>query len=373
MRKSDFLSLLVYVIMFVMALFIGIVVIQPALSALDYVDNIQRYGFSIIVILVGIIFNVLLFETGHILGAIAGGYTVVSANIFGAALYKTKNGWKFGFKVYEGLTGETKIVAKKEKTSPRLFLFGPTLLVLLEGVLAIILFLSLPDESIIKHSSLIIAGIGAMLLVYNIMPFKLDNFTDGYYMVLLGKKVNKDAYNELIRIESLIYNNEEIGEIASFDEVTTMTARLSLYTLYQYIDEKKWKEANVLIDKLSKHEDKVELEFIARIKAQKLYITLLTSSPEEAEQYWFKSLTAADRKFISNDLNIETMRAYLLYCGLLTKSVSECAFVLNRAQKALKYRVNDYRKAQEIALFNAAFALVNAREGFEKLELPHLE
>lgn len=374
MKKEDFLSILVYLLMLVIALFIGLQIISPAFErdALDLIDG-DRYGFAILTILVGIVLNVILFELGHVLGALIGGYSIISVNIFGLALYKTKSGWRLGFRRYEGLTGETKIIAKREKTKPRLFLFGPTIMVLLEFAVAIIIFLLTNRKMAIHHQALIVAGVGAMLLIYNIMPFKLDNFTDGYYIVLLSKKVNVDAYNELIRIESLIYNNEPVTDIKKFEEVTTLTVRIQLYELYQLIDKNAFKEALDLIDNLEAHANKVELEFIARIKAQKLYIYLLTKAQEAAESYWFKELKQADRKFISNDLTIETMRAYLLYSGLVTKSQSECAYVLKRAPRAMKYRINDFRKEEEIALFTDAFHRIQAIEGNEVLELPPLK
>ena len=373
MKKEDFLSLLVYLLMLVVALVIGLQIIGPALDDLDLISNFQRYGFAIATIAIGLLVNVILFEVGHVLGALLGVYSVVSVNILGLAYYKTKSGWKFRVRRFEGLTGQTTIIAKKEKTKPYLYLFGPTIMVVLEFVAAVLVFLLTQKTSVFHHASLIVAGVGAMLLIYNIMPFKLDNFTDGYYIVALSKKINVEAYNELIRIESLIYNNEDITEVKSFDEITTMTARVSSYSLYELIDAKKWDEALALIAKLEANANKIEEEFIGRIKAQKLYIYLLTKAQEAVSNYWFNELNAADRKFISNDLTLETMRGYLLYSGRVTKSRSECGFVVNRAQKALKNRINDYRKEAEIKLFSDAFAEIAKEPGNEDLVLPELK
>lgn len=358
MRKEDFLSIIVYLLMLIVALFIGYQLIQPALEALELHDDVARYGFAIGTIIIGVFVNVILFELGHVIGAILGGYQVISVNVLGLAYYKTKEGWKFGLRRFEGLTGETKIIAKKEVTRPRLFLFGPTILTIFEFVVALILFLAFDESVAIHHQALIVAGIGTMLLLYNIMPFKMDNFTDGYYIVLLGKKINVEAYNELIRIESQIFANEEIGEVKSFEEITTMTARVSMYKIDQLMDAKNYKEALALIDKLVEGESTVEHEFIGRIKAQKLYIYLQTIATEGVSNYWFKELNAADRKFISNDQTLPTMRAYFLYSGLVTKSESECAFVLKNLSKAVKYRLNDYRFEDEKAMFLEAYAKV---------------
>lgn len=372
MRKEDFLSIIVYLLMIVVAIFIGELIISPAFAgnALNLVEP-DTYIFAVTTIIVGLLINVILFEVGHVLGALIGGYKVISVTVLGISLYKTKNKWNFGFKRYEGLTGETKIVARKEKTRPRLFLFGPTLMVLVEFAVATVLFLSFSPKEAIHHQALIVAGIGAMLLLYNIMPFKLDNFTDGYYIVLLGRKINKDAYNELIRIESRIHVGEDIGDIKKFDEVTTLTARVTLYTLYRLIDEKKHKEALEIIEQLIADDKKIELEFVGRIKAQKIYLLLQTKAMEVTESYWFNELTTQERRFISNDLTFETMRAYFLYSGLVTKSESECLFVLNRIKRAERLRLNDYREKEEMTLFNDA--LQKVKEENPTWDLKHSE
>lgn len=370
MRKEDFLSIVVYLLMLIVALFIGLQIINPALNTLGLNDEFERYWFAISTIVVGVLINVVLFELGHVLGALAGGYKVISVNILGLMLYRTKDKWRFGFRRYEGLTGETKIIAKKERTKPRLYLFGPTLLTLLEFVVAIILFIMLKETQRLYHQALIVAGIGTMLLLYNIMPFKLDNFTDGYYIILLGRKINVAAYNELIRIESKIFEGEDIGEIKSFDEVTTMTARVSLYRLYQMIDNKKYDDALVLIEQLIEGEKNVELEFIARIKAQKIYILLLTKALEVSEKYWLNDLAVQERRFISNDLTYETMRAYLLYSGLVTESESECAFVLNRLKKAESQRFNDFRAVEERALIEEVYTKIIDKNPAWEIKLP---
>lgn len=90
-EKEDLLSILVYLVMLIIALFIGLRIIQPALDALDLVTDLQRYGFAILTIFVGIIINVILFELGHVFGALLGGYSVISVNILGLAYYKTKS------------------------------------------------------------------------------------------------------------------------------------------------------------------------------------------------------------------------------------------------------------------------------------------
>lgn len=372
MQKEDFYTLIVYALMFVIALFVAFQVVQPALIKLS-IDGNAQYVFTIIVIVIGVLINIILFELGHVFGALLGGYRILSVNIFGLCLYRTQKGWKLGFKSFQGLTGETRILAKKPSASPRFFLFGPSILVLLEFAIAITISLLTPNTTIIHHGGLIVSGIGFLLLIHNIMPFKLDTLTDGYYFVMLSKQINVEAYNELIRIESLIYEEKPLDDLKVFEQITTLTSRVNLFKIYQYIDQKDFENATRLIDLMITNRKELEVEIISRAYAQKLYIILLTKTKDEAEKFWFEEMTGKERKFISNDLSMESLRAYLLYNGLITNSESECEFVINRVPKALKRMTDNQRKAIEIKLFSEAYELITTTNPNWKLPKPELK
>lgn len=370
MRKEDFYTLIVYALMFVVALFVGLQIVQPALSDLGYFSLTDQYTFASIVIVVGIAVNVILIEAGHIFGALLGGYRILSVNILGLCFYRTQEKWKFGLKSFQGLTGETRILAKKDNASPRLHLFGPLLMVLFEFILAVIIYIFTRSNQIIHHASLIVAGIGVLLLVYNIMPFKLDTMTDGYYLMMLSKKVNIEAYNELIRIESLIYENKSLGEIKLFDQITTLTSRVNMYKIYEYIDKGDYANAMTLIDLMITNKREIDVEISSRAYAQKLYIILLTKTKEEADKFWFEEMSGKERKFVSNDISMESLRAYLLYNGVVTKSESECEFVINRVNKAVKLAIDTHRREIEVKLFFEALKIVKDNNPEWHLEEP---
>lgn len=370
MKKEDFLTLVVYGLMFIIALFIGLEIVATALTELGYFSDPERYSFASIVIIIGIIFNVILFELGHVIGAKIAGYKILSVNMLGFCFYRTKTKLRFGFKSFQGLTGETKIIAEKEKASPRSYFLGPTTLVVIEFVVAILIYVFTPKDIIIHHAALIVSGIGVLLLVYNIMPFKLDTLTDGYYLVMLSKKINIEAYNELIRIESKIFNSEEIGEVKVFDKITTLTSRVNMYKIYEYIDKAEFPEALALIDLMIENKKDVEEAISSRAYAQKLYIILLTKTPEEADKFWFEVMEGAERKFVSNDLSLESLRAYLLYNGVVTKSQSECEYVINRVPKAMKLELDSYRRSIEVTLFKNTFEIVKQNNPDWDIEPP---
>ena len=174
-----------------------------------------------------------------------------------------------------------------------------------------------------------------LLLVYNIMPFKLDTLTDGYYLVMLSKKINVEAYNEIIRIESLIYEKNRLMK-SKCSRTLRRSQVVNMYKIYDYIDKGDYENSLKLIDLMIINKDNIEVEISSRAFAQKLYIILLTQSKEEADKFWFEVMSGKERKFVSNDISMESLRAYLLYNGIVTKSESECEFVINRVAKALK-------------------------------------
>lgn len=361
MEKDDLLTILVYVIMFVIALFIGLRVISPAFGMIDISTEAGKYAYAITSILVGAVLNIILFELGHVIGAKIGGYSILSVNLIGFCFYKSKGKWKFGFRGYDGLTGETRMIAKKANANPKLHLWGPLLFYIVEFLIAIVLYVVLPDESYFGHAALIIAGVGGMLIIYNIMPFKLDAMTDGYKLALITKPINVQAYNELIRIESLVYEGEEVTDIKVFDEITTLTATVNLYRIYELLAQKDFEKADKMLDLMIENKTKLNEQTIGRAVAQKLYISLVTKAPEAAEYYWFNVMTTKERKFVANDLSLESLRAYLLYSGIVTKSESECVYVLSRHEKALKREADKTRKAIEKELFDDAFKRVKEK------------
>lgn len=372
MKKEDVLSIFVYLVMLLIALFIGLRIISPAIGDLTYTQK-EAYGFAILTIVVGVLINAIIFEVGHIVGALIGGYKILSVNILGLCVFRANKKWRVAIKGFNGLTGETRIFARRAKANPRYHLFGPIIMYLIEFVAAILLFVFLPKENVIHHASLIVAGIGAMLIIYNIMPFRLDTLTDGYYLMLLSKRVNIEAYNELMRIQSLVNDKEKIGEIKVFEQITTLTATVNMYKFYDYLDEQKYEEAMKILKPILENKHKLEPEIHGRALAQKLYLLLITKPKEAVELYWNDELNAKEKKFIANDTSMESLRSYLLFNGLVSKSESESAYVVSRVPKALKTRMDERRRQTEIDLFIQTLEIVRKENPNWVIEDPKIK
>ena len=360
MKKEDITGLVVYLVIIALAIVFGFTVLQThasesSLSGFPYVLYI---GGSV---LIGAIFNGILFEVAHILGAKLGKYRILSVNILGFCFYNDGEKTKFRFASYDGLTGETKIVPKEgmvEKANPYPYLFFGSFFFLVEAIAVMVTFTILrnTNDTILKdvaYGILTVGAIGLLVLLYNIMPLHIDSMTDGYRLTMVSNPKNKAAFNELLRVEYEMSQGNDDVEIKIFDEITNFTADLNLNRVYTLLDKKEYQAAEEILQKIIDAKEEVSGKVFIRARAQKIYIDLITRSLEEAREYYDKEVPVSERREISNDVSMPSIRAYLLMSGLLDKSRSECIIALNNVYSAFK-RTPKSRQNTEIVLFNEA-------------------
>lgn len=364
MRKEDFLSLFVYAGMVIIAIYIGIVIIQPAFKEIDV---ISPYLFAILSICAGFLVNVILAEAGHVIGAWIGGYSIISVCILGLCLSKTEKGWKLGFANYDGLTGETKITPRRPNAKPQLNLWFGLILFLVEFAVGIMLYLILPSSLPFRYSAVIAVAVGGMLMFYNVMPFKLDTMNDGYRLVLISRGINSEAYNELMRIDQITHSGKNPTNVKTFSEITTVTAQVNLFRVYELLSQRLYKEAEEILDLILAKPEKLNDTTNGRVMSQKLYVVIMTRTHDEYVKFYNENLNGRQKHFLSSDLSLESLRAYLLVAGLIEESQSECAYVLERKQRAEKRSSEPGRKAIENSLFAEALALVKTSHSDWKL------
>ena len=360
MKKEDITGLVVYLVIIALAIVFGFTVLQThasesSLSGFPYVLFI---GGSV---LAGAIFNGILFEVAHILGAKIGKYRILSVNILGFCFYNNGEKTKFRFASYDGLTGETKIVPKEgmvDKANPYPYLFFGSFFFLIEAIAVMVTFSILrnTNNTVLKdvaYGILTVGAIGLLILLYNIMPLHIDSMTDGYRLTMVSNPKNKAAFNELLRVEYEMSQGNDDVEIKIFDEITNFTADLNLNRVYTLLDKKEYHAAEEILQKIIDAKEEVSGKVFIRARAQKIYIDLITRSLEEAREYYDKEVPVSERREISNDVSMPSIRAYLLMSGLLDKSRSECIIALNNVYSAFK-RTPKSRQNTEIVLFNEA-------------------
>ena len=375
MKKEDITGLIVYLVIIALAVVYGFAVLQThasesSLSGFPYVLYIGGAVLS------GTIINGVLFELAHVVGAKIGKYKVISCNILGFCFYKDDSDkTKFRFASFDGLTGETKIVPKEgmvEKANPYPYLFFGSVFFVIEAIAVMVLFSIFrnSDDAGLKdvaYALLTIGAIGLVILIYNILPLKIDSMTDGYRLTMVSNPKNKAAFNELLRVEYQMAKGDENVEIKVFDEITNFTADLNLNRVYALLDKKEYKAAEEILDKIIDAKEEISEKVFIRARAQKIYINLITKNLDEAKEYYDKEVPVSERREISNDVSMASIRAYLLMSGLLDKSRSECIIALNNVYRAFKHTPKN-RQPIEIALFNEALDKVIAAHPDWELE-----
>ena len=365
MKKEDVSGIVVYILILAVAVVFGITVLRVHAENCG-LDTMVYIFYILGAIVTGVILNAVLFEVAHIVGAKAGRYLILSVNILGLLWYKDEDKTKFKFSGFDGLTGETKIYPKKDakkEPNPSPFLLFGTLFYVIELIIVVVLFAILnkgpADTSTnVAYFLLVVVVIGGMILVYNILPFKLDAITDGYRMRLTTNAANKKAFNELLRVEYAINHGESEVEIATFSEITNFTAELNLNKVYVLLEKKQFKEAEELIDIILNGKATISEKVYVRARAQKIYINIFTKPLEEAKELYDNEVPMNERRAISNDISMVSIRTYLLMSGLLDGSKSECLLAINNVRKCFNSTPKQRQKV-EADLFNEALAKID--------------
>lgn len=384
MRKEDVSGIIVYLLILAIAVVFGLTILKVHAENTDITPMIVYILYVFGAILTGVLFNAVMYEVAHILGAKAGRYEIISVNILGLLWYKEEEKTHFKFSGFDGLTGETKIYPKKDakkEPNPTPYLMFGTLFYIVEIVIAVVLFTLFRADSVAANDNmalvnvayfvLIMAVIGGMILIYNILPFKLDATTDGYRMRMTTNAANKKAFNELLRVEYAVSQGETDVEIATFNEITNFTAELNLNKVYILLDKGELLEAEKLLDIIIAGKDNISEKVYVRARSQKIYINIMTKSLEDARTYYDAEVPMSVRREISNDLSMVSIRTYLLMSGVLDNSKSECLYAINRVQRTFNSTPKNRRKT-EANLFNAAIDKIHELHPSWKLNEYHI-
>ena len=375
MKKENITGIVVYLVIFALAIVFGLVFLKEYFSqAGDRALEAWQFGLLILgAVITGAILNATIFELGHLLGAKIGGYKVVSCSILGLTFYKDNEKLKLRIANYDGLTGETKITPKanaKKEPNPTFYLLSGTLFYAIEIVLAIILFswISSQDTATNLHWGYFIitaAIVGALILLYNIIPLKLDAMNDGYRLRQVSGKKNRKAFNNLLRIEN---GEQPITEDGQTPIPTPFAADIKLNKLYETLALRDYAGAEEVLDKDILTNEKISKNVYLRARAQKIYCRLMMAGDiEEVRKFYDEEYSLKERKLISEDISMDCIRAYILMSGLLDKSRSECVLALKNLYKAYK-GVPEQRKVLERGLFNEALNKVIAAHPTWELE-----
>jgi hypothetical protein len=369
MKKENIISIVVYLVVFAVAIIYGFTVLQTHFnhSYFSQIDSVPLYAVYIIVsVISGVFVAGVLQEFGHFLGAKTGGYKIISWCLFYFTFYLDKdNKRKFKFASYDGLGGETKIVPnyeKKEKPNPYPYLFYGSIFNLAWIVICFFIFFTyMSIEGIygdMAYYFLTMGIIATLMTAYNIMPTKLDSLTDGYRLTLIKKDV--EGFNQRLDAENGgLLAGSEAKKIEKADEnkPTKFIPEVAINNVYPLIVEKKYDEALKVIDEVLEHSQEANSKTIFEANSQKVFINILAKEKNELLDYYEKEVSFQFRRELSNDSTMPGIRTYMLTAGLLDGSLSEVLLALKKVVKAYK-NVPNNRKHYEVVLFNEALDML---------------
>ena len=355
MRKEEIRGLIIYSILIVAALVVGFTAVKPAIT--DYSPNkMSSFGFIIVVLIVAYLFNAICLEVLHVLGAVFGGYKVTSFNILGICIYQTEEKWKIGFRDFNGISGETKIAPNKEKKNINLLTWFPIFGYAIELATCIVVTMIIAKGSPVawlRPAAIIFILISSMIAFYNLVPLKLDSMTDGYRIRLFTKPVNVEAYNLMLGIQEDKRLGKTVENIPVFEEITEFTAEMNVLAMYKCLEDERYDDAVVIIDKLLENTKVLSLNDHNRLIAQKLYLAVLTQPLADAKKLYEDICPIDVRRFIANDTSMPCIRAYIMIAGMIEDSESEVAFAQSKIEKAKKRALASEVKTEEVLLEKA--------------------
>lgn len=371
MKKEDITGTIVYLLFLALG-FVFVFTILRNHSADSLLGNTGYVFFNLGAFVAGIIFNAVFFEVAHIIGALVGGYSIVSVNILHFCWKKDNGKFKFSFSSFDGFTGETKIVPKenaKKEANPYPYLLFGSIFFIIEVIAVTTVFSMFRTESGAKgniaYFLLTMGVVGAMIFIYNILPFQLDEMTDGYRLTKVTNPKNRQAFNELLKVDYDVSQGKQV-EVKVFEEVTNYTSDINLNKAYARLNQNDFAGAEEILNTIIESRNTISYNVYIRAKAQKIYINIINNDLENALKYYDSDVPVSERRDICDDNTMPCIRAYILMAGLLDKSRSECVIAINKVGKAYKKTAEPIKEIEK-TLFNEALKKVN--EAHPKWEL----
>lgn len=367
MEKNEFGSILVYLIMFGLLYLIGQTVVVVVLGSIEAAIN--KLAYILISTVVSIVLFTIVYELGHIIGAKIGKYKCVYFNLFGLCFYRDNEKWHFKLDSFDGLFSETRFapINNETKSNPAHFLRGGIVSFLVSVVVGFIIYMIQPIPDTVRNATLIYFAIGLVLLLYNVIPMKTDILNDGYRLKLLGSKVNAEAYNDFMRIESNARKGIATEEFKVYENITPMTVLINRYAFYKKLSDGDFVEAEKIVDIILKDSKALDNNTVYRYRIQKLFFVIMAKSKEEASEYYWKEMSSYDRKFLSRDNYIPSKRVYLLVSSIINESFSESKIAIEGMKKRINKMADKVQQSVELELYTKCIEMAMKSLNSEEL------
>ena len=363
MKKEDVVSLILYMLILAVSVIYGLGVLQPHFEYSGFTSGILYALYILGSVLASVFVCAVLLEIGHVIGAKIGKYQIIYVCVLHFMFYKKEEKLKFKFSNFDGLTGETKILPKDEKSNPHAYLIMGTLFIALFTGASFALFYLFKDYTGSKgdwgYFFLTMGVVSIICIIYNVLPFKLDSINDGYRMSMVSNPKNTEAFNELLRVEYELSQGNKDVEIKTFTELTNFTASLNMNKLYIALDKGNYDEALELVEIVLKNEATVSRKVYLRAFCMKIFLLYLLKGQETGDKFALENVSLELKKEILADKrSLASIRTYILIEGLSDGSKSECMLAIANVNGAYK-ATPKIRRGMEASLYNKVIDMVH--------------
>ena len=163
----------------------------------------------------------------------------------------------------------------------------------------------------VAFALLTIGAVGLIILIYNILPMHIDSTTDGYRLTMVSNPKNKIAFNELLRVEYEMQQGHQI-EVKVFDGITNFTADLNLNRVYALLDERKYQEAEQILDMIIAAKKTFPPKYISALERKRSTSTYTRKQSMKLVNITIKKcLLVKEEKYLMMFLWLPSERTYL--------------------------------------------------------------
>lgn len=313
-------SLLVYAVLIVLAYFLGQ---QLFSNARDFVEG-NLYVFGGVTIILGFIIGVIIYEIGKVVFGLIAGYKFVNINIFGLDFTKTNNKIKFRLASPQNLGASSLMIPKGKKAKTTLYLIGGLLFYIIIAAIVVTLILVLGFTGEIAYGLYISIGVSFVVCIYNLLPFRMDVYNDGYKFRTFLNKANIEVYHDNLNLENYLLNNEGQLENKIYDNYNSVYQVKSLrYKYYYYLKQRDLVKAEKVLDLMIEKKAYLLEEEIEFVYIQKVFYVLCNQNLEDANKYYWNTMPKFCRHPITSTKDLSSFKDAILVCSLLDVNFDE--------------------------------------------------
>lgn len=317
----------------------------------DIEEGTRNYLFDFAVfmvsLLVGYFIQIIVHETGHLLGGLLSGYQFVSFRIGSFTIIK--EGEKIRLKKFTVLGSGGQCImmppdVEPEKCPNRLYNAGGVLANLLLSTIAVLILLSISMPQWLKIFIMIFGAVGYFIALTNGIPMKLSGIAnDGYNLYILNKDplARRSVYISM-KVIGLLSKGKRFKELPlewflveeGADFTNHLTASMKINEGNWYMDHQQFEKTKECFQFLLQPEIHLIEVYRNELNCELLFIEIITNGEKEKiEELYTKKL----KQYIkATSCYVSRRRLMYAYYKLIEKDMEKAEKALQEFEKTTK-------------------------------------